>query len=113
MISRDKSLIGAHRLSIKLQSHKLVKLARAAGIVLSPKEAYLLDWVSEVVIWKGRYPVPTDSDHAHFFHRLDQTTLESVRACFLTLDNIFNRVRKAFPRHRKKAKFRVMVRLDD
>src|SRR5262249_2623172 len=44
MVSKDRSLIGANKLSGTLKSHNLVQLARAAEIDLSPKEQYLLKW---------------------------------------------------------------------
>jgi hypothetical protein len=101
MVSKDPALIGAHKLSEKLKSHKLVELARAAGISLSPSEEYLLKWVSEVVIWKGRYPVPTNTERAtHMFHPLDNVTLESTRSCVRGLHAIFARIEKALPRRR-------------
>lgn len=112
MVSKNPALIGAHKLSGKLKSHNLVELARAAGISLSPDEQYLLKWVSEVVIWKARYPVPT-YPQAHLFHALDQATLEGTRSCFRGLHAVFARIDKALPRHRMRLKFGVLVRLDD
>ena len=113
MVSKDPALIGAHKLSEKLKSHKLVELARAAGISLSPDEQYLLKWVSEVVIWKGRYPVPTDPQAADFFHPLDEVTLEGTLSCFRGLHAVFARIKKALPRRRMRLKFGVLVRIDD
>jgi hypothetical protein len=114
MVSQEPTLIGARKLSPKLRSHKLVELERAAGISLSSDEQYLLKWVSEVVIWKGRYPVPTNTERAtHLFHPLDNVTLESTRSKFRELGTVFARIDKAIPRRRMRLKFGVLVRLDD
>ena len=43
----------------KLKSHKLVELGAAAGIHLTAREKWVLEWLAEVVIWKARYSVPT------------------------------------------------------
>jgi hypothetical protein len=113
IISNNRSLIGAHKLSAKVKSHNLVELAKAAGIAVPSREQYLLKWVSEVVIWKGRYPVPTKARDG-FVHPLDyQVTLTSARERFKTLDILFDRAGKALPRHRKKVKYGVLVRLDE
>jgi hypothetical protein len=114
MVSKDPTLIGARKVSPKLRSHKLVELARDAGISLSPSEEYLLKWVSEVVIWKGRYPVPTNTERAtHMFHPLDDVTLESTRSKFQELRAVFARIEKALPRRRTGLRFGALVRLDD
>jgi hypothetical protein len=72
MVSKNPGLISANRLSPILKSHDLVQLAKDAGIKLSGPETRLLAWVSEVVIWKARYSVPTNPKFA-FFHRLDKS----------------------------------------
>lgn len=41
-------------------SHKLVELARLAGVVVSEFDKGLLEIITESVIWDGRYPVPKD-----------------------------------------------------
>ena len=95
MISKDRSLIGANKLSDKLTTHNLVKLARDAGIDLLPKEQYLLEWVS-------------DTKHG-FFHELDYpVTLTSARERFRMLDAVFNRAKKSLPHYRRKVKYGVV-----
>jgi len=91
MVSKDLTLIGARKLSPKLRSHKLVELARDAGISLSPSEERA----------------------THMFHPLDNVTLESTRSKFQELRAIFARIEKALPRRRMRLRFGALVRLDD
>ena len=46
----------------KLDSHRLVDLARAAGFTLNEGEPELLDRLEEYLTWAGRYPIPLTSD---------------------------------------------------
>jgi hypothetical protein len=70
--------------------------------------------VSEVVIWKGRYPVPTNTERAtHMFHPLDNVTLENTRSKFQELRAVFARIEKALPRRRMWPRFGALVRIDD
>lgn len=76
MVSKNPDLIGADKLSPSLKSHDLVQLANDAGLPLSEQETRLFAWVSEVVIWKARYSVPTNTKYGDaFFHRLDNIYL--------------------------------------
>jgi hypothetical protein len=59
ILSKEPSLISETRLSSKLKTHKLVELAKAARIALSARESRVLEWLTEVVVWKARYSVPT------------------------------------------------------
>lgn len=114
MISKDSSLIGKSRLSDKIRLHRLAALAGKAGVSLSADEKYLLEWTSEVVIWKGRYSVPTNYIGAQFpFHQLDNVTLANARKCMRLLDGLFARSIKLFPKRRRATKFGVLVRLED
>lgn len=109
MVSKDPALISADNLSEKLKSHDLVRLARDASIRLSDHEQHVLKWVSKVLIWKARYPVPARMGHAqHFFDSFDDVTLESARTCIRTLDNVFARAKEALPR-RRRLRFDVLV----
>jgi hypothetical protein len=56
LVSKQPTLVKADRLSDKLKEHNLLKLAAAAGIALSEKEKRILGWLTEVTIWKARYP---------------------------------------------------------
>jgi hypothetical protein len=110
IVSKDPALISADNLSEKLKSHDLVRLARDARIRLSDHEQHVLKWVSEVLIWKARYSVPRKmKDTQHFFHSLDDVTLESAKTCIRTLDNVFARAKKALPRRRRLFRFGVLV----
>jgi hypothetical protein len=112
MISKDDTLIGSHKLSSKLKSHKLIELATNAGMSLVAEEKELLHWTTEVVIWKGRYPVPTDTKTAQFFHSFDQATLESTDRCIGALNDIFARTKKLLPPRCRLTRYPAMVRLD-
>ena len=94
----SKDLIGEHKLSPNLKSHDLVQLSKDAGIVLNEPENRLLAWVSEVVIWKARYSVPTNIKYADaFFHRLDNISLVDAEACVKALEKIFERTKATLP----------------
>jgi hypothetical protein len=98
MVCKDRDLIGAHKLSPSLKSHDLVQLANDAGMALSDPETRLLAWVSEVVIWKARYSVPTNTKYGDaFFHRLDNISLSDAEACIQALEGIFDRTKAALP----------------
>jgi len=99
MVSKNPGLIGANKLSPSLKSHDLVQLAKDAGVKLNAQETRLLEWMSEVVIWKARYSVPTNIKFGDaFFHRLDNTTLADAKACIKILEAIFARTKKQLPR---------------
>jgi hypothetical protein len=98
MVSKNRDLIGAHKLSPSLKSHDLVQLANDAGVALSEPETRLLAWVSEVVIWKARYSVPTNTKYGDaFFHRLDNISLGDAEGCIQALEGIFDRTKAALP----------------
>jgi hypothetical protein len=114
MVSKNKGFIGANRLSESLQEHNLIKLAPSAGVPLSSSEEYVLQWVTEVLIWKARYSLPTKTEHmGHFFHELDDVRLTSARMCIKILDRVFARAKKAMPRRVRLAKFGVLLAIDD
>jgi hypothetical protein len=46
----------------RLTDHKLANVARDAGVTLSNSEESLLDALSEIIIWYGRYPIPVRLD---------------------------------------------------
>jgi hypothetical protein len=113
MVSKNKGLIDASHLSKSLQEHNLVKLARSAGVSLSLTEDYVLQWVTEVVIWKARYSVPTRTEHAkHLFHKLDDVRLTSAKTCIKVLDDVFARAKKAMPRRARRNEFDVLLLID-
>ena len=112
MVSKDSSLIGANCLSKSLKEHNLINLARSAGVSLSPSEEYVLQWVTEVLIWKARYSVPkaTATKHAkHFFHELDDVRLASARMCIKVLDDVFARAKKTMPRRVRRIRFDALM----
>jgi hypothetical protein len=110
MVCRNKDLIGADHLSKSLQEHNLIKLARSAGVSLSKAEEYVLQWVTEVLIWKARYSVPTRTKYAqHFFHKLDDVRLKRTSRCIKILDGVFARAKKTMPQRGRRVKFDVLV----
>ncbi|MET4316265.1 hypothetical protein [Bradyrhizobium sp. RT5a] len=98
MVNNDPNLIGEHKLSQNLKSHDLVQLAADAEIALDDRESRLLVWVSEVVIWKARYSVPTNTKFGDaFFHQLDNISLSNAETCITLLEGIFERARSTLP----------------
>lgn len=98
MVCKNPDLIGAHKLSPSLKSHDLVQLAKDAEFAVSEPETNLLWWVSEVVIWKARYSVPTNTKYGDaFFYRLDNIGLADAEACIGALEGIFDRAKAALP----------------
>jgi hypothetical protein len=114
MVSQNSNLIHATKLSPHLKSHKLVELAGHAGIKLSQQEKRVLEWVTEVMIWKARYSVPTDSKFAdEFFDALDNTGLADAKRCRRILDAVLTRAKKAMPKRKKRTGYDLLVRLDE
>ena len=73
-----------------------------------------MHWVTEVLIWKARYSVPTTTKYAeHFFHRLDNIDLEDAKKCIRILKEVFARTKKKLPRRRRLAKWDIIVDLDE
>lgn len=102
MVSKNPGLIGVNKLSPSLKSHDLVQLAKDAEVKLNAQEMRLLAWMTEVVIWKARYSVPTNTKFGDaFFHRLDNTTLADARTCIKILRAIFARTKKILPRQKR------------
>jgi hypothetical protein len=113
MVCNKPDLISAKHLSAKLKNHKRLELARNAQVTLSAQETAVLAWVTEVLIWKARYSVPTDMRFAEdFFLRLDNISLSDARVCTKTLEAVFARAKKALPRRVRRSRFDVLVRLD-
>jgi hypothetical protein len=115
MVCNNPGLISADKLSPSLKSHKLVDLAKDAGVKLNAQETRVLAWLSEVVIWKARYSVPTNTKFGDaFFHRLDNTSLADAKACIKILEVIFERAKNKLPRRKRISDgFDVLVRVDE
>jgi hypothetical protein len=98
MVYKDPGLISADKLSQDLKSHDLVHLAEEAGVTLSELETRLLSRLSEVVIWKARYSVPTNLKFGdRFFHKLDNISLTDAEGCRNALEELFTRVTTMLP----------------
>jgi len=58
----------------KLQkTHELLRLARDAGVAFSNNQEATLEWLSEILKWSGRYPVPNkEEDWDHYFDNVQE-----------------------------------------
>lgn len=95
LVSRDPNLISSKKISPKLREHSLVQLAHLTQTPLSNDEKQILDWVSEVVIWKGRYQLPTKADDLNTFWALDHTPFDYIKLCNHTVEAVFRRLTEA------------------
>jgi hypothetical protein len=59
IIAKNPSLTGEREISSEIKSHDLVKLAGRASVEVYPQETSVLDALSEIAWWAGRYPVAT------------------------------------------------------
>jgi hypothetical protein len=59
----------------KPPTHALKQLATTAGVPVSKKDAKLLDVLTEVVSWAGRYPLPNRRHHVARFTALRSDAL--------------------------------------
>ncbi|WP_315743131.1 hypothetical protein [Bradyrhizobium sp. SZCCHNR1075] len=98
MVHRNPKLIASKKMGSSLTgNHDLVRFADHAKVSLSSFERQLLDWTSEVVVWKGRYEVPLEAKKLGSFWALDHSIGDNVRSCTKTLEAIFDRGSKQLP----------------
>jgi len=57
MVSNDPTLVSGGKLNPKLQTHDLLKLAKAAGFTLHAQEIPIAEALAKLSVWAGRYPV--------------------------------------------------------
>ena len=57
MLACDPELVGAEKLSKPVKTHDLVVLAKDAGFTLAVQEVPVLNALSRIAEWAGRYPV--------------------------------------------------------
>ncbi len=88
-----------------LGNHDLVRFADRAKVSVSRSERQLLEWTSEVVVWKGRYEVPREAKKLGTFWAMDHSIGENVRSCTKTLEAIFDRGSKQLPPNIYKRRF--------
>lgn len=62
-----KAVLAAKEETLK-ETHQLRELASLVGIALSEDQLCTLDYLSECIIWSGRYPVPKKEDYWNNFH---------------------------------------------
>lgn len=55
------------------KTHELLRLARDAGVAFSNNQEATLEWLSEILKWSGRYPVPNkEEDWDHYFDNVQE-----------------------------------------
>lgn len=112
LIARNPHLIGKQSLSKIIKRHGLRALLADAHITTNSTENDVLRWTEEVVIWKARYPVPTDVGKATELLE-GSLTLRQYQRRKQILESIFVRVENALKVHTKRPRgFGVLVRLD-
>jgi hypothetical protein len=113
LIYREPSLIRPKDLAKKIRTHDLVKLADHAGITLTVEEAGFLQWLSEVILWKGRYNVPIEARKLGHFYALDHLAGETLVENLKIIDAIFGRAAQLLPADatRRVQGFNVVVRV--
>ncbi|TOF53426.1 hypothetical protein CGJ20_25135 [Vibrio parahaemolyticus] len=80
------------------KTHKLQDLARNLELPFSIEQLDTLELLSEIIIWSGRYPVPSKDNHWDNYHDVVQSKHiirdgHITRACpkrFPTLENVNN-----------------------
>jgi HEPN domain-containing protein len=54
-------------------THELLGLAHDSGVAFSKNQEATLEWLSEVLKWSGRYPVPNkEEDWDHYFDHVQE-----------------------------------------
>jgi HEPN domain-containing protein len=54
-------------------THELLRLARDAGVTFSNDQEATLEWLSEILKWSGRYPVPNkEADWDRYFDNVQE-----------------------------------------
>lgn len=55
------------------KTHELLGLARNTGVAFSNNQEATLEWLSEILKWSGRYPVPNkEGDWDHYFDSVQE-----------------------------------------
>jgi hypothetical protein len=91
IIYKKPGLIASDKLSEVVANHFLIDLAGIANIQLSSYENAVLKWLTEVVIWKGRYSIPKQPRHIGVFWAFDHLTSENMDACTGAINDVFYR----------------------
>ncbi len=62
------------------RTHRLLKLARDAGVTFSTSQEATLELLGELLIWSGRYPVPNKAeDWDHYYDEVFERHVIRVR----------------------------------
>ncbi len=60
---RNHESILTDKLDLSIKSHQLAELARDAGIIFEGRfQESHISYITECIIWKGRYPLPTSAN---------------------------------------------------
>jgi hypothetical protein len=85
----------------EITNHQLFKVAEAAGMSLSDEEKSLLNDLSKIILWSGRYPAPSNvNDYKSYFtsgppsnrFRAGESILSMDLPCPPELNHFINRV---------------------
>ena len=97
IIYSKPELIASDKLSEVVTNHFLIDLAGIANIQLSSYENAVLKWLTEVVIWKGRYSIPKQPRHIGVFWAFDHLMSENMDACTGAINDVFCRAASVLP----------------
>ncbi|WP_147407601.1 hypothetical protein [Pseudooceanicola algae] len=87
LISEDPMLLQGGKLSKNLQVHDLAKLAeRLKFIQFDKSEIQLLELLSDVVPYHGRYPVPREAESIKPEQYISESIYDACRALFKRLE---------------------------
>ncbi|GMO45010.1 MULTISPECIES: hypothetical protein [unclassified Bradyrhizobium] len=98
IVDRDPSLIGREKIAAQVSQHDLVSLAELASLSTSDAEREFLRWLTQVVVWKGRYNAPRKPDALGTFWALDHLTGSTFDQCLEVIGGIFRRITAVLPR---------------
>jgi hypothetical protein len=71
----------------EITTHQLVKVAKAAGMILSVEEESLLDDLSQIILWYGRYSAPSNvNDYKSHFASGPPSNRFLTRESMLSMD---------------------------
>lgn len=109
VVFQNQNSLNLKRLPKSVLSHDLEKLAKTAGMSVSQNEIELLNWVAELVVWRGRYPVPVTSHSMSIGHSLDTRLYSRFRKTMRDLDSVFKRADKNLPPRARRRRNHTLV----
>ena len=94
IIARAPGLVDESRLSRAISSHNLVDLAQKAQISIADLETRVLEALSQLGEWAGRYPLPLRSE-ADFISKGNPNTLMDYGSLHPTMRHVFDNALQA------------------